>query len=553
MEDGTKNMINQQCLQGENAGLIIESLSPVKECTEPLTQHSINIKSLKEMPNKARVKCREMDDLDANQILPSRLRSISGRVYSTGMVIETPATSASTIQQDTLPEEGENCDSQSLEEISTELAEINMQKPCSDGQCCKNTAKIVNLITKLQQSVDEIKVTNNRQSNFTASVSQHVREIEEKADENTNEIGELRRELKESKFQIKLISNVIIKQDQQIATLSKKLNDAQQREMFSNIVISGIPESSPENTLQKFNKFVAENLQVQELIPAHRAYRIGTGTVRPLLVELRDPLTYKPKIYAHVSKLKGQKNAQGASYFVSDHLPDEYNEQRRRMNELYSQNRKRDPSKKANMTMKRGRLLIDEEPYKKAVVPPTPRDILYPNEAQFDLADEIDMVKGKEENEGNSRFIAYAAAVKDLDDIRAAYIKVRMKFADATHIVCAYRIPGDQEHMLQDYADDGENGAGRALLGVLKDEGLMNAVIFMIRYYGGRNLGSARFDLFRKVAVSSVQALRIRLEKQKEEEAAEAAAEIKRQQQLGSGWPTPPPPSEDWSKDIKAD
>lgn len=531
----------------QNSGEI-ETLSPTNNRNS--TKKDLNEKTHKIDATRVKAsKSREMGDLEKNEILPSRLRSISGRVYSTGMVIDSPAQSTVQIETvTTLPSVSEDS------ELAEEIEQLTMQKPCSDSECCKNTAKIVNLITKLQQSVDDIKETNSRQTNFTAGISQGLREVEDKVEDNQNDILALKRELKEYRFQLKLVSNVVIRQDQQISVLNRKLNDAQQREMFSNIVITGIPESANENVLQKFNHFVSDNLHIPELIPAHRAYRIGTGDNRPILVELRDPLNYKPKIYAQVTKLKGQRNAHGGGYFVSDHLPEEYNENRRRQNELFAENKKKDPAKKVNMSIKRGRLLIDDQEYEKKIQPPKPRDILYPDEKLFDLADEIDMVKGYDQIHNKSRFIAYAAAIKDYKDVEAAYSKVRMKFADATHVTCAYRIPGDETYNLQDYADDGEIGAGRTLLGTLKQEATLNVVVFLIRYYGGHHLGSQRFQVFRDAAKGALKALRARIDQYKKEEAEQKAQEEKRQKELGSGWEVPAPPQEeDWSSAKKTE
>lgn len=538
------NMLEEQL--GE-----IESLSPTNNKFIEKSKQDKHEKYAKGDNCNNRVKAhktRELEDLDKSQILPARLRSDSGRVYSTGMIIESSGQPPLRGSFGALPSVNEV-----ESEIASELDNLTMEKPCSDSACCKNTAKIVNLITKLQQSVDEIKNTNSNQANYTASISQSLRDVEEKVDEHGEDMASLKRELKEYRFQLKLVSNVVIRQDQQIAVLNKKLNDAQQREMYPNIVITGILESTVENPLQKFNQFVAQNLQIQELIPAHRAYRLGMGPNRPLLVKLRDPLTYKPKIYAQVTKLKGQKNSQGGSFFVSDHLPDEYNETRRRANDLFSENRRKDPATKVTMSIKKGRLLINEKPYAKAVTSPKPRDILYPDDKQLDLADEIDMVKGYEQTVKSSRFISYAAAIKDHNDIQAAYTKVRMKFADATHVSCAYRIPGHESYNLQDYVDDGEFGVGRAMLNVLKDEGTSNVVVFLIRYYGGIHLGPQRFEIFRDAAKEALKALRIRIEQHKQEEIKEKKREEQRQKELGSGWAQSEPQQESWEQDKKKD
>lgn len=136
------------------------------------------------------------------------------------------------------------------------------------------------------------------------------------------------------------------------------------------------------------------------------------------------------------------------------------------------------------------------------------------------------MTKGDDETQSGSKFIAYAAAVQDLDDIKAAYLRVKTKFASASHVVCVYRLPGKETPNLQDYSDDGEIGAGRVVLNLLREESLMNIVVFMIRFHGGQNLGPVRFDLIRKVSQSAVKNLRLKVEKMKREEEAQRVQEL---------------------------
>lgn len=124
-----------------------------------------------------------------------------------------------------------------------------------------------------------------------------------------------------------MVSNIVIKQDQQIATLNQKILEIQQREMAPNVVITGIIEIKHEKPIQLFNTFVQKGLEIQELIPADKAFRLGTGNNRPLLVELRHPED-KRKLFARAVKLKGKTNEKGGSYFLADHLPEELNESR---------------------------------------------------------------------------------------------------------------------------------------------------------------------------------------------------------------------------------
>lgn len=439
-------------------------------------------------------KNRELGDLNDAHILSARLRSSSGKVYSSGLSVSaassqqsSPSTSLVTVHEEDSPA------------ISTE-------EMCPKEGCCSGTAKLIDMMSNLQKSVDGVLKKVTTQETLTSNTSHRLQDLQERVAENEGNMEDIEKELKDTKFQLQVVSNIVIKQDEQISFLKQKISEIQHREMAANIVISGIPEFKNEKPLMLFNRFVEKGLELQELVPANRAFRIGSGQNRPLIVELRHPEN-KGKLFSSASKLKGEKNENGGSYFLSDHLPEDQNEKRRRINELISENKKKPTSHQLDMTLKKGNLLINEEPYSKSIAAPTAKDLLDPDEALYDKADELEFVRGGDDLQEKSKFISYAVAVQDLEDIHAAILKLRMKYVDATHVACAYRLPGANTPQNQDYVDDGEFGCGRAMLKVLKEEKYMNMAVFMVRFYGGKLLGVKRFEIFRNLTKSAITAL----------------------------------------------
>lgn len=229
---------------------------------------------------------RDLSEVQENQILSARLRSESGRVYSSGVTIdstnELPSISMSlneqekqalgTVEEESTPSEDDISDTENM--------------ACSGGKCCKKTSQMIKMMRQLQKSMDKIKTSTSQHTLVSAGQAGDIRRIEDKTLENEKNIEDLEQELTDYKAQLKLVADVVIRQDQQIATLNRKITDMQQREMHPNIVITGIPENAGENPIVAFNKFVANQLEIQELIPVHRAFRIGTGATRPLIAVL---------------------------------------------------------------------------------------------------------------------------------------------------------------------------------------------------------------------------------------------------------------------------
>lgn len=444
-------------------------------------------------------KKRELDSMMENSILNSRFRSSSGKVYSSSVSVDARSASNSSISDLQMVIEGEHDCGESLDDLSS----LEM---CPKEGCCKGMTTLIDMIGKLQKSVDGALKKFDTQEILISNSSHRVQDLQDQMEKQDEAIDDIDRELQDTKFKLQLVSNIVIRQDQQISFLKEKINEIHQREMTSNVIVSGITERKNENPIQAFNQFVQGELELQELIPANKAFRLGSGTNRPLLVELRHS-DNKKKLFGNIGKLKGKKNEKGNSYFLSDHLPEEMNETRRRSNELFAENKKKQSSHQLEMGFVHGKLMINEEPYNKSIHAPSAKEILNPNEDLFNKAKELDIVKGKKEAELKSKFVSYAVAVQDFDDIQAAYLNIRMKFPDATHVACAFRLPGSNTPQNQDYVDDGEFGCGRTMLKVLKEAQFMNMAVFIVRFYGGKHLGVRRFEIFRDLAKVAIKNL----------------------------------------------
>ena len=93
--------------------------------------------------------------------------------------------------------------------------------------------------------------------------------------------------------------------------------------------------------------------------------------------------------------------------------------------------------------------------------------------------------KGEYKEKGSS-FHAVSKPASSADHVKSILLTLKEQFPDASHICYAYRIKKDKS--LDEFASDaGEpNGsAGIPILNVLKRNQIVNAIIFVIRYFGG--------------------------------------------------------------------
>jgi len=91
--------------------------------------------------------------------------------------------------------------------------------------------------------------------------------------------------------------------------------------------------------------------------------------------------------------------------------------------------------------------------------------------------------------EKGSRFLAYAFPVVNENEVKLHLDKLRNHFPDASHHCYAYVIGQGSE--AQRANDDGEpsNSAGKPILRAITSAQLTNALVVVVRYFGGTLLG----------------------------------------------------------------
>ncbi len=91
--------------------------------------------------------------------------------------------------------------------------------------------------------------------------------------------------------------------------------------------------------------------------------------------------------------------------------------------------------------------------------------------------------------EQGSKFLYFAYPVKSEEDIKTELAALRKRHFDATHHCYAWVLGKDAQHFRAN--DDGEpnHSAGDPILGQIRSHQLTNALIVVVRYFGGTKLG----------------------------------------------------------------
>jgi hypothetical protein len=93
----------------------------------------------------------------------------------------------------------------------------------------------------------------------------------------------------------------------------------------------------------------------------------------------------------------------------------------------------------------------------------------------------------------------------------ASLLSSNADLRSADHNIYAYRVQSStSNHVLEDSNDDGENGGGRHLLGLLQADMLSNVLLVVTRWYGGIFLGPDRWRIMSQVSRDALsQRLRV--------------------------------------------
>ena len=352
--------------------------------------------------------------------------------------------------------------------------------------------KMWNLLQALQSAVNEVKLTTTADPELEGSVANRLNLLEGLASEN--------------KLKIKVLSNIVIRQEEHIYELQEALNFQKRDRLRKNVVVSGLPEDEGETKEQlktKVTEFFKSEMEIDSTVDIKQVCRAGPDSMkdRPAIVKL-DNMQDKAKIFKHATKLKGKENARKNLFYVNYDLEPIQAEKRKQFRQL-----RRDKKEKEwdmDIKFKRNRLIVNNMIIRQKVKAPSAADILRLSEQERETLEHVKLVTGQLFSEKGSDYYTYIQRVKSVNDVRRGYLKSRFTHGDATHISCAYRLAKALGPFDQEGVDDWEIGAGRTMLEVSKMKSVTNIAVFVVRYYGGCHLGNRRYQILENLTTDAV-------------------------------------------------
>lgn len=350
-----------------------------------------------------------------------------------------------------------------------------------------------------------------------------VRQISIVQSQDTAAINNLTSVSEDQGDKIKVLTGIVLRQQQQIDDLTYKLNNLYSNNNSKKLIINGLAETQGENCFHEVANFFKNIMKIETAIPLKFARRVvGTGAERSMMIKLKN-FEHKSIIFQKFDRLKQMNRSRQHPYFISEQLPEAWAERRRFVQQLKSQNSKLPAAVKHDISVVKGEAKIDGNKYQPLLETPTIKELLNVSMAEKSALQNLEVLEGVPEIKENNLFIGYAAEVFSVEQVRHFHLRLKFDHPDAAHISVAFKIPGADFTNNQGFIDDGEHGGARAIMKVLLKEKEDNTALFVVRYYGGRHIGSVRFQAIEKAAKSALE---------KKKEAALQARRLPTEQEL---------------------
>ena len=356
-------------------------------------------------------------------------------------------------------------------------------------------AKLSKQVDALQKDIRDIK--EKKEEEVSRAVidqckAQIIEEIANSKNFENPETIEIKKELKYVKFKNRALINVVQSMSVEMEDLRSRMDNVEINTSKLAITLSGFKLSEEEKdgsqklaNIVELEDFFEASLGL--IVTVEDFFRLGT-----ILVIFLQTMQQKRDILKFKSLLKGVRGDFGRPMYINDYLPNFVQEKRRREREILAS-----IDESTTTSYNKGRLVIQGEIYRPKIEVPTAKQIVDHSADEIERILKLKMCCGKGKViQDRSIFEGFTACVNDYKTIRDLYTYMKLLYPSARHIVCAYWIEGP-DHLAKSFCDDGEPGAGRALLNMLVKHGFKSRVIFVTRVFGGIKMGSNRFDCYR--------------------------------------------------------
>ena len=299
-----------------------------------------------------------------------------------------------------------------------------------------SNALVIDMFQKLMQQMSTVKndITREIQELKTdkEASKQEIAEIKTTQNEQATSITQMQATATVSEQKMEKMVDTMLYQKQIIDELVNKVDMLENEKTKPNIIIQGILETKGENTVNKVKEFFKKELELVHDVAVKAAFRLGKGKKRPIKVMLKNTGD-KGLIYTNAKKLQEKKNSKGGGYRIEDELPPKQRETRKKHRNIAWRN-KNSVANKLEMSLKKGKLTVNEQPYQSSIVQPDKHKLLKLSPEEIKELNKIPVAAGVSVECETSVFQGYVCDAQNYNEVNAAYEYVTYhNMGGATH------------------------------------------------------------------------------------------------------------------------
>ena len=414
-------------------------------------------------------------------VTPARSKGILNRVQAAKLIKEDFKSSSdinmASLDPATVNQPDSNTEStpkQVVKQITEELQQM-MDVTTDDEPQTMSVATVHAMFKRLQVSIEQCSVFN---------ASQHI----------NTDTEQISKKIADLETQNKAVKGAVHHMWDRHSELAARMQKAEVNNYRKMVVLTGLYTSRDKELARLEIKFFLDT-EIGVRCEIEDYFEIGSATPKAKVITFRS-IRDKEQVMNQKHYLKNSRNDDGKKYYINDYFSPEQNERRRVQREMMKYNKLQDEENQVDINYDQGQFVVEGTPFYGAIDAPAAHEMMDLSTAELEKVLKLPICKGPEVAADGNRFIGYTYAVQNIQQIKSAYLKMRICNPKARHIICAFNLPCEkkQEYLMKGYCDDGEHSAGAKLLEAMVGSDMENRVVFIVRYYSGKKLGGSRFD-----------------------------------------------------------
>ena len=230
----------------------------------------------------------------------------------------------------------------------------------------------------------------------------------------------------------------------------------------------------------------------------------GSDRLPPNIIITFETVREKQLVYKNIEKIKNLVNKDGAKMYFNDFLTTKQNEMRKKERYIKKENAARDSDLQVDISFKKGILHVDSKPCQDKVRVPDPTQVIKMPLKDLNEVMDLQMNVTPPLIKKGNQISAISIPVQSFEEINKAYLAVKLRNADARHIVAVWNIPTENIYDGQNFCEDDEFGVGIPLLNMLLDNDITHRAIFLVRRCGEK-LNADRIPCYKQALAAVVR------------------------------------------------